>query len=194
MPIIDSVRKEVARSTILMNILQKGRRKEIGRKFGYVITPSMDKDLVRERVVNQVPYSEYFLFNFPVCSAEERKRFVSDIQRMEYINVMNTNKANEQIFCNKFKTYNYFKSFFKREILELNRKTTSVDAVIDFFTRHRTCIFKPINASFGRGIAKVRFSPSASKKEVVSWYEDMMHKYPMGGGVGRIHCPNHGFI
>lgn len=178
---VTNLRSKIGRNTILMTALQKRRRREIGLRFGNAITKATDKDMVRERVKNQVPYPEYFLFGFPDLNSNQRKEFVSDVQRMNYINKMNSNCRNEHLFSNKFETYEYFKPFFNRELFKVDSSTT-IDRLIEFFLKTPTAIFKPIDSSFGRGVERVSFNPSEDiNSAVTAWCGRVRNQYPRGG-------------
>lgn len=95
-------------------------------------------------------FDEYFLYHFPQLNVCGRESFITDKYRWDYYERMNR-PENKELFNNKFKTYEIFKEFYKREVIEF-RGSEDECLMQDFLSRHNRFIVKPIDSSGGKGV------------------------------------------
>lgn len=121
--------------------------KNFGRKKNHLLT----KDLISERIHHNVPFDEYFLFEFDKNNDEAyRRKFVSDIERVKIANSLNV-PQNDIIFYDKEKTYEVFGEYYHRDILRIN-EVCNRSSFIQFVKKHNSFICKPIDGGCGKGI------------------------------------------
>ena len=109
-------------------------------------------------------FDEYFLYNFPNLNTEGRESFITDKIRWSYYSKMNTPEGNE-IFNNKKKTYDLFKSFYKRDLVFVSGEEDK-NNFIEFVKKHSDFIVKPYNSSGGRGVCKKSVTDEKSIDEI----------------------------
>ncbi len=95
-------------------------------------------------------FDEFLCYNFAQKSKSERLRFVADWEHLGYACILNQHK-NDLFFDDKWKTYNKFKSFYKREVI-LFECENQFSQFKDFVLSHTKFIIKPLNMSCGKGI------------------------------------------
>ena len=99
---------------------------------------------------------EYFLFGFSSKTMEERKAFIPNGTRRNYLRKLSTPRG--FIICrNKYLSYSHLKDLYKREIIEVKGKRDKAD-IVDYITRHPVFVFKPLDSSFGKGIRKINLA------------------------------------
>ena len=95
-------------------------------------------------------FDEYFLMDFEKLNTKGRDSFVTDKNRWDYYNKLNT-PGGRAIFNDKFKTYQLFKEYYKRELLRISDEK-DFPLFTEFRKKHQTFIVKPILGSGGRGV------------------------------------------
>lgn len=118
--------------------------------------PKIDNDLIcdmaNELRQNRVPYAEYLLFGFSKLGEQERRKFVSDIERVDISNQLN-NPENEPIFYDKSITYQYFKDYFHRDLIAISKfDNEEFELFSEFAIKHFRFICKPVDGGCGKGI------------------------------------------
>lgn len=93
---------------------------------------------------------EYLCFGLENKTAEERKTFVSDIDRMCYVYRMNDLFA-IPIFNNKAKTYSLFKEYFKRDAVAIH-KPEDFQKFENYVSQHPVFVKKAVYESMGRSV------------------------------------------
>lgn len=101
---------------------------------------------------------EFFLFNYEKLTDEQRREFVCEYDKNVFCDQVN-NAKDANIFYSKWKTYEMFKGFFKRDaVLVKSTKDVSRKDVRLFLSKHFCFIMKPIDSACGRGIQVVNAS------------------------------------
>lgn len=95
-------------------------------------------------------FDDYFIFNLRDKSESARKKFVSDKLRYYYCDLLNDDSI-EQIMTDKFACYQHYQPFYKREVIRIN-SAADQSKFIDFISRHKRVICKPIGEHSGHGI------------------------------------------
>lgn len=96
-------------------------------------------------------FDEYLCYKFYEKSKAEREKFVADWEHLGYTCAMN-DPANASVFDDKWKTYNTYKRFYKREIVFCQGESSKSEFV-SFVEKHPRFIAKPLDASCGNGVA-----------------------------------------
>lgn len=135
----------------------------------------MIKDMIHERKNHLVPFVEYFYYNFPHKNFEERRSFVTDIERVNIANKMN-NIENDPIFYDKGKTYKYFKKFYKRDFLKLEVKFPGgqFEKFEEFCKNKEKFICKPVDGGCGKGIKIICIGDYTS---IIELYNQLIKEY-----------------
>ena len=125
------------------------------QEFNIDIPDSGEKDeLVNDMVYMYSHYGytpeEYLYFNFRNKNMDERLSFVADWEHLGYTCAMNDFR-NAEIFDNKWKTYNTFKKYYGREVLQC-KGGSDKERFIRFVDAHNRFIVKPLDLSAGKGI------------------------------------------
>ena len=95
-------------------------------------------------------FDEYFLFNFEKLNTAGRDSFITDKNRWDYYNRLNT-KDGRSIFNDKAKTFEMFKKYYHRDLIMLS-DDREFDAFCAFRRKHCRFIVKPLFGSGGKGI------------------------------------------
>lgn len=96
---------------------------------------------------------EYFLYGFATKSETEKDEFVGDMERtILCARLYNSNPAG-MIFMDKMKTYEVFRDYFKREVIQI-KSEADFEAFSQFVSSHDHYMVKPVAASRGNGIRK----------------------------------------
>ena len=96
---------------------------------------------------------EYFFFYLKDKGMEERKSYVSDVDRNIYLMQMN-DICQGEVFMNKSKTYQFFQKYYKRDAVAINRHS-NYDAFQSFVQKHPVFVKKRVDLSKGDGIEAV---------------------------------------
>lgn len=111
--------------------------------------------LVCKRLMGFWPF-EYFMFELPDKSIEERRRYVSNIDRTSKISKVN-DRVQSEFLDNKFLTYHVLNEFYKRDMVMIE-SMNDYQPFKDFVSKHKTFVKKPVNGSMGSGIGLVEVS------------------------------------
>lgn len=126
------------------------------------LSKEMFRDMVKWRMEKDIQFSEYFLFGFPGKDEEKRLEFIGDLNRFKILQNFNLLK-NDEIFIDKFRTYETFQKYYHREII----KITSPDqygVFQDFCKKHREIVIKIVGACRGDGVRLIRVEEGQEKK------------------------------
>ncbi len=96
-------------------------------------------------------YDEYFLYQFENKNKAYRSRFITENKRYSYYNKLNRQK-NKILFDDKWKTYQTFRKYYKREIVCI-RTQDDLEIFRKFVSKHPVFILKPLSLSFGEGVS-----------------------------------------
>ena len=128
--------------------------------------------MINERRYNNVPYEEYFLFEFDHINEQERRSFVTDYERVEIANSLNLPK-NDPIFYDKEITYKIFGKYYYRDVLRI-KSYEDKNLFIEFISKHPSFICKPIDGGCGVGIKIVNVLSEESEEAL---FEKLIFDY-----------------
>lgn len=126
----------------------------------------VEKDMLFSHLYYQIRNMEYFLYRFEDLSDAGRKKYMGHHELMSIYRHLNSN-GNPDLFNNKGKTYERFKTYYKRDVLIVENQTSKEDFVA-FLLAHKPCLLKPLNEYGGKGILWIEAS---SKTEAETIYE-----------------------
>lgn len=106
---------------------------------------------------------EYFYYHFMDKDENERKTFISDLNRIDFCEKLNKAK-NLTIFNDKMKSAEVFKSYYGRDICGVKSKN-DISKFLSFVEKHNRFILKPIALSCGKGIEIFDFSNVDNKEQ-----------------------------
>ena len=96
-------------------------------------------------------YDDYFYYGFAGKSDEERNTYLSEFTRDLIIG--NLNKVyNRPLFDDKKRTYEKYKKYYRRELIEVTGSGKDFQKLKDFLQKHKRIIIKPASGSMGRGV------------------------------------------
>lgn len=114
---------------------------------------ALKKAIKRDMARHLITPDEYFLYDFAAKTEAEKDEFVGDMERTVLCaRLYNSNPAG-MLFMDKMKTYEVFRGFFKREVVQIESES-DFEAYQDFCSRHAEYMVKPVATSRGKGIRK----------------------------------------
>jgi len=118
---------------------------------------------------------EYLCFNLKNKNMEERKAFVSDIDRFCFIYKMN-DLFEMPLFNNKARTYAFFKQYYKRDAIAIHSRK-DYGAFQDYVSNHPVFVKKAVYESMGRSIELVDTNTCGKTKEQLfnEWISQGLH-------------------
>ncbi len=144
----------------------------------------------REKILNDIlnmakkyrfSAEEYFCYHFKDKPEDERKTFISDMNRVDFCESLNKSK-NLAIFDDKMYTYEVFGKYYGREICFV-KKNKDYDKFNNFFKKHERIIIKPVLGTCGQGIQIVDIS---EKSDLKSFFNELYVTYCAGNKNGFI--------
>ena len=108
---------------------------------------------------------EYFAYGLQNKPTAEKLTFMKNANILRYYEVMNTDPRDIRDLGGKYRTYQRFTPYFKREIIRLTRAADK-KLLEGFCSRHDTFMVKPTGSAMGRGIRKVHTADYASVDEM----------------------------
>ena len=110
-------------------------------------------EIIGEMYKHLITPEEYFLYGFCSLTEQEKNEFVGDIERTVHCARLYNSSKSGRIFMNKLKTYELFKPFFRRDLIEI-RSDQDYEKYLSFVKKHSTFLVKPSESSRGDGIYK----------------------------------------
>lgn len=101
--------------------------------------------------------NEYFLFDFRNLNIARRSEFLTVKHKDDVMREKVGMGDNWELLENKYRFYQRFKTFFKREVLLFDEKCT-IESFEGFIKTCSSFIAKPIGGQCGRGIEIIRLS------------------------------------
>lgn len=109
-------------------------------------------------------YNEYFKYQFNKIPVENRASFFGISEYTKCVkNSMQGAKNTSPIFKNKMLTYNTFKDYYKRDIIEV-KDFNDYSKFVEFATKHSSFIVKETEGSLGANISKVTITENTPIK------------------------------
>ena len=100
-----------------------------------------------------IKIEEEFYYDLLNKSHEERKEYITYMEHIIYAFKLN-NREHRDLLYNKYKTYEFFKEFYKRDVILVNGEEFEFEAFCKFAEVHPTFIVKPIDCHMGEGVHK----------------------------------------
>lgn len=147
--------------------------KYLGDKIVNYDLNKMASDMLMEQKKHDMSFGEYFMFHFYERSEEERREYVSDLERINFCERMNSMK-NMTLFDDKGETYQKFKKYYKRDLIEIFGG--GYETFVQFVQKHPRFIVKPFDGACGQGI-KIVDSTDRDYKQV---FEALKRDYKNG--------------
>lgn len=132
------------------------------------------KDIAYCKAVYDILFKEYFFFNFKHKNSFERKSFVFNNKRQDYLYLLGEEEG-QRTLRDKYKTYTILKKFYKRDMIEINDKK-DYEIFEKYVKKHPIFVKKPINLSFGKGIALVN---SKNYKSYKVLFNELLKESPV---------------
>ncbi len=123
---------------------------------------------------------EYYYYHFKNKTEEQRKEFISDLNRIDYCERLNKSK-NLSKFDDKLKTYKVFREYFKREVCGVPSKRYK-NNFIEFVKSNNKFIIKPLNSCCGQGVRIVDLTDVVDKETAI---EQLVKEYKNGGFIAE---------
>ena len=125
------------------------------QRFGVEFPSQADEeklisDMLKMNRLYGFGFDEYLLFYFEKKSKKERLAFVADWEHSGYVGAMN-DRINNDLFDNKWNTFNRFKDFYQRDVICCTDKK-SKELFTSFVSKHCDFIVKPIDSCSGKGV------------------------------------------
>lgn len=119
-------------------------------------------------------FDEFFLYHFDQLTHQERLSFVTEYEKNIFCDQVNNPKCQE-VFDNKWLTYQKFKKYYGRNVLLSNQ----IDNLQfeEYALKHKAFIVKPIVSSLGKGIKKVLIDGTLSYDKL---FKKLVNDYPRG--------------
>ncbi len=137
--------------------------------FGRANLPAAEKELLLADMVDcakkyRFSYEEYFRFQLEHKSDLERRAFVSDTDRVVYIDKLNKPK-NQHLFDDKVATATVFAEFYQREFCTCE-SAGDAERLARFLAKHKKAIVKPVSSALGIGIKAVEAEDEQTASQV----------------------------
>ena len=130
-------------------------------------------DMFYSRAFYQTNYKDYFNYGFESKTPEERYQYIGWKEQDSIYSKLDKS-GKKEIFDDKLKTYEVFKEFYHRDVFALLQEDQEAQ-LTDFLDKHPEFIVKPLDASGGKGIAKLRVEDYRSKDEL---FEELKNRVP----------------
>lgn len=109
-----------------------------------------------------IKIEEEFYYGLLDKSHEERKKYITYMEHIIYAFKLN-NRERRDLLYHKYKTYQFFKEFYKRDVILINGSGDEYEEFRDFVIKHPNFIVKPIDAHLGNGVHKESVSDITEK-------------------------------
>lgn len=130
-------------------------------------------DMVYTKKVYGLSFSEYFMFGIRNKSHKERKSFLNDKERLDYLRLLG-NHTGYKILSDKYETYKYLKKYFKRDVILVN-SNENYEEFKRYVEKHPTFVKKPTKASLGHGVGLVNIN---NNKELNDYFKEFVDNGP----------------
>lgn len=110
----------------------------------------LKRDMWYSFILYNCAFDEYFMFHFPRLSHTARCEFVMEGEKVPLCHALAPESIRE-VFWNKWKTYELFKDFYKRDVIKVDTDS-SIEEFLVFTEKHPKFIVKPFDESCGNGV------------------------------------------
>ncbi len=119
-------------------------------------------EVMFNRIVYLISPEEYFLYRFDGLSDEGKRTFIGEYERRHLCEDV-VDEATREIFRDKYRTYQVFTKYFRREVIQVRGKEDH-DLFLDFWNRHERMILKPGSLYRGIGVTLIETNKSDPKE------------------------------
>ncbi len=114
----------------------------------------ISRDLAFSKEFYNCSTEDYFMFDFYHKCDRKRKTFITKSQKSEYVHLLNTDES-ISFLRDKYKTYEMFKKYYNREIIELKNEK-DYDKFVKFTKKYKKFIKKTNLRAGGKGVELIR--------------------------------------
>lgn len=147
--------------------------KYLGDKVSSYDLDKIAVDMMDEQKKYNMSFGEYFMFHFYDRTAEERREYVSNMERVSFCERMNSMK-NMTLFDDKGATYQKFYKYYKRDLIEVFGREYEEFAL--FTKKHPKFIVKPFDGACGIGIRIV----DTKDRDIKQLFNELKNEYKNG--------------
>lgn len=131
------------------------------------------KDLTEEELFYKSVYDywvygnscdEEFYYEFINKSHAQKQEYMTFRMREKYCQHLNS-REDRQLFVDKYKTYQFFKKFFLRDVIQI-RGDDDYDTFLEFVKKHPSFVVKPRDGAFGVGVYLVKETDYTDYREL----------------------------
>lgn len=129
-----------------------------------------EKEKVRQDIVTMAMRyrfspEEYFCYHFEHLSEEQRKKFISDLNRIDFCERLNKAK-NLAIFDDKLRSAEVFSKYYGRDLCGV-KSHRDMEKFFEFVKKHPKFMFKPLTGTCGAGIKIIDLSDMSEEERKV---------------------------
>lgn len=140
-------------------------KKYLGSDISKQYLNQLIDDMLLEAKKHDVAFYEYMMYRFYDMPVSERREYVSSLERIAFCERMN-NLKNVIIFDDKGKTYQKYKKWYKRDLLEISRERKNIQEFEIFLKKNSRFIAKPFDGACGNGV-KIIDSEEKSANDLI---------------------------
>lgn len=137
------IRKEIEKQTPNLSGILVDKGHGMTKKW-------LERDMIYSLHRFGINFTEYFIHRYYSLNIVGREEINNLRLQYGYCELVNISSIRE-IFDNKGKTYELFKSFYKRELITIYSSNDLIQ-YLDFVCKHSSFIYKPLKGVCGRGI------------------------------------------
>ncbi len=137
----------------------KKEMEEVLNTFSDTKEPAQIRRLTEDILAVEDQYglnpTEYFLFDLPNKTEEERAGFVGNKERNRINIALNRRDPESRLFFfDKYRAYSKFRPFYKRDVL-FSEEENARERFLEFAGKHEKFVVKPVNGKVGQGVYAV---------------------------------------
>ncbi len=144
---------------------ESGIHKSISRYMGEISDVEREKifsDIVSMAKKYRFSAEEYFCYHFQEKSEDERKTFISDLNRIDFCEKLNK-ATNLPYFDDKMQSAQTFGRYYGRDVCGV-KSNSDIDDLKAFLKKHPRFMFKPLTGTCGQGISIMTISHNETEK------------------------------
>lgn len=134
--------------------------------------PKLERDILKKKMRRAMidyrwDFDEFFIFHYEDYDDAKRRSFVPEFDKNVFADMVN-DKTQADVFLDKWSTYEHFKEFFGRDVLNIRHLSDlESDIFSQFVTKHPSFIMKPVFGTRGAGIEVFNTKSSDEAKEIL---------------------------
>lgn len=119
----------------------------------------LKKDMVDCYFLYGINANEYFVHHFEHKSRKMREEYLSKRDKNYACRLSEGGLESFNVLNDKYKFYTLVKEYFKRDVCKVETSTDKAD-FMNFASKHKRCIVKPISSSWGNGCQIIELNNS----------------------------------